>query len=147
MSINQHYKIRNKQVINETLDNETIIINLETGVYYSINLTGTIIWKAIDSGFNINTITDKFLVKFENQASENIQELITRFVNFIESELLIEKAETATLDSASFDKFLAGITSDFITPTIEKYQDMQDMLLADPIHEVENDGWPILKKG
>ena len=30
----------------------------------------------------------------------------------------------------------------FEHPTIEKYDDMQELLLLDPIHEVDEDGWP-----
>ena len=35
----------------------------------------------------------------------------------------------------------------YLKPNFEKYSDMQEMLLADPIHEVSyGDGWPKLKK-
>lgn len=31
---------------------------------------------------------------------------------------------------------------DFETPALHKYSDMQDLLLLDPIHEVDDTGWP-----
>lgn len=30
----------------------------------------------------------------------------------------------------------------FEPPVLEKYTDMQDLLLLDPIHEVDDTGWP-----
>ena len=30
----------------------------------------------------------------------------------------------------------------FEPPTLSKYKDMQDMLLLDPVHDVEEAGWP-----
>ena len=30
----------------------------------------------------------------------------------------------------------------FVDPALEKYTDMQDFLLVDPIHEVSDAGWP-----
>ena len=31
----------------------------------------------------------------------------------------------------------------FERPKLGKYTDMQDLLLADPIHEVDEQGWPV----
>jgi hypothetical protein len=33
----------------------------------------------------------------------------------------------------------------WVAPTIQRYEDMQAMLLADPIHDVDQSGWPTLK--
>jgi hypothetical protein len=33
----------------------------------------------------------------------------------------------------------------FQPPTLRKYTDMQDLLLIDPIHEVDDLGWPGVK--
>ena len=30
----------------------------------------------------------------------------------------------------------------FVPPTLEKYTDMQDLVLLDPVHEVDERGWP-----
>ena len=31
---------------------------------------------------------------------------------------------------------------DFQEPALQKYTDMEDLLLLDPIHEVDDTGWP-----
>ncbi len=49
------YTINTQKAISETLDGETIIINLETGCYYSMNPSGTTIWDAIIAGKAIPT--------------------------------------------------------------------------------------------
>ena len=33
----------------------------------------------------------------------------------------------------------------FTTPTLEIFSDMQDILLLDPVHDVDERGWPINK--
>ena len=30
----------------------------------------------------------------------------------------------------------------YVAPTLQKYSDMQDLLLIDPVHEVDETGWP-----
>ncbi|MDA9121209.1 PqqD family protein [Flavobacteriales bacterium] len=144
MNLNQHYAIRNKQVINETLDNETIIINLESGVYYSLNPTATLIWKGIGAGLPFGLILSQLEKKYSDVA--DLQQLAEKFILFIELEQLIEKTEQAQMKLEAFEAELASDANPFSTPAITKYEDMQEMLLADPIHEVEEDGWPKLKK-
>jgi hypothetical protein len=34
----------------------------------------------------------------------------------------------------------------FVAPCLHKYTDMQELLLIDPIHDVDDYGWPIIKK-
>ena len=33
----------------------------------------------------------------------------------------------------------------FVPPSLHKYVDMQELLLLDPIHEVDETGWPSIK--
>lgn len=124
------YTVNTKKAISETLDNETIIINLETGSYYSMNPAGTAIWGALSQGTPV-AITSPAVESFLNQllADGLIAEETTH------SNSLLEREGTHALDLAT--------TED---PKLEKYTDMQEMLLADPIHDVDETGWPNLKK-
>ncbi len=124
------YTINPKKCISETLDNETIIINLETGCYYSMNPAGTAIWSALTNGTPI-AINTPAVEDFLNQ-------LITDGLVSEETtppNPLLERGGTVSLDFVVTEE-----------PKLEKYTDMQEMLLADPIHDVDTAGWPNLKK-
>ncbi len=116
------YRIDRNKAISETLDGETIIINLETGTYYSMNEAGTAVWDAIGKELPIN-VTESF---------------VTDFLVFLERENLIANL------SESESELSACFTANE-KPVIEKYSDMQEMLLADPIHDVDTAGWPKMK--
>lgn len=113
------YAINTSKAISETLDGETIIINLETGTYYSMNPAGTALWAAIGEGKAISA-----------EASG-----VRTFLDTLLADGLITPRETAGTLAASVDD-----------PVITKYTDMQEMLLADPIHDVDEGGWPNLKQ-
>jgi len=123
MSQSKKYTINTRKAISETIEGETIIIDLETGSYYSMNPSATALW---------NAILEENLIPVDKKN-------ILDFVQNLESEGLILES------SSSADKPLADI-SQFSDPKLEKYDDMQEMLLADPVHDVENTGWPNLKK-
>jgi len=140
---NKVYKINDSKAISETIDGETIIINLETGFYYSVNKTATVIWNEIKNSNSIKNISQIFLNHFEvdiNTAEKSVSEIIGLF---LKDDLILE------LDSDIFPNIReqqTGIMKEiFIIPRIEKYDDMAGALLADPIHDVNEDGWPNLK--
>jgi len=144
MSAEHYYAIRNKQVINETLDNETIIINLESGVYYSLNPIATLVWKGLIAGISIQVIAAELQTRYPE--TPDVAAAVQKFITFIAMEQLIETTVAGTSDLEQFKAEVAANTNPFLAPSVEKYEDMQEMLLADPIHEVEQDGWPKLKQ-
>ncbi len=132
------YKINDGKVIHETLDGETIIINLENGNYYSTNASGAIIWDAIVTQYT----AEQIMLSLENRYSVDRAELehcVQEVIQFLLAENLIS-------DSINSEPCILAISTQkkepFLKPIIEKYEDMQEMLLADPIHDVEAMGWP-----
>lgn len=62
-----------------------------------------------------------------------------RFLGDLAAENLISAAEgSAPLLAPSDDDGAA----EFPAPRLERYTDMQDLLLLDPIHDVDERGWP-----
>jgi len=142
--INKLYKINEGKVVSETLDGETIIINLDNGNYYSTNVTGAAIWNLIQSNNNTEDILKYFINHYDvssdiaEKSVSDILEFLLKENLILESELNLSERVSKTEDSIKKEPF--------VDPKIEKYEDMQEMLFADPIHDVdEKDGWPVLK--
>src|SRR4051794_41920880 len=43
------YRVNRPHVINETIDGETVMIDLRTGTYYSLDAIGAEIWRAVEA--------------------------------------------------------------------------------------------------
>ena len=114
------YSINASRAISENLDGETIIINLETGSYYSLNHSGTALWDAIKQNIPVDGSAPG----------------VEHFTAFLNEEGLIAEIEM----HSNAVPFISETV-----PGIEKYSDMQEMLLADPIHDVDTAGWPNMK--
>ena len=141
MSTEKTYKINDQKVIHETLDGETIIINLENGNYFSMNASGAIVWDLLEKQGSVQTIVQALTNRFEID-DVSVLSTVTDLVTFLLNENLILEAETS-IDSNAQDTIEQKEV--YLIPLIEKYEDMQEMLLADPIHDVEAMGWPKLK--
>lgn len=146
---NQHLKVCEPNVVHETIEGETILLNLGTGNYYSIEWPGTLIWDLIAETGDAEGIRNLFLKANSGKESE-IDKAYSQFINaLLEEELVIAiengEASTLSVDKETEEEFSKAV-SNLEKLSLNKYSDMQDMLLLDPIHDVDEKGWPEPKK-
>jgi hypothetical protein len=119
----------NPQVIHETIDGETIIIDLVSGTYYSLQGSGPQIWNRLSAG--------------ESRDSSEVEGAVAAFLGDLERERLVAVAEGENSGEArARDDGGDEPAAPFTLPKLEKYTDMQDIILLDPVHQVDSRGWP-----
>jgi hypothetical protein len=126
----------NPQAIWEVLDGEVVIANLDGGSYYTLGGSGVALWDGLTAGRPLDDlVTDLGLAVGEpvEVVAKAAGELVTRLVD---ENLLRERDDDSPADGP------AAIEGEWVVPTLEKYTDMQQLLLLDPIHEVDESGWP-----
>ncbi len=144
------YRINSSGVIYEMIDGEVIIVNLDKGHYYSLSTTGALIWDCLVQGLDTQE-TIKLISGQYEEADTNLREAVFRFLAELENEEIIvpdqtgEKANTAPSAVPSPKEEVTK--RKFEAPVIEKYTDMEELLLLDPIHEVDETGWPNVTPG
>lgn len=130
------YTLNSPNVISEVLDGESIILNMVSGKYYSIKDSGLFIWQAILSGSTREEVASALAKEFPAKMAEIEQEVCRLVDRFVEEELVRPSANAVP------PEITAHALGEFSSPVLETYTDMQEMLLLDPIHEVEETGWP-----
>lgn len=56
LSLNSHVSKDNSQVIDRVVDGEALLIDLQTGNYFSLNAVGTRIWENLDGSHTVQEI-------------------------------------------------------------------------------------------
>jgi hypothetical protein len=133
-------------VVSEIIESEAIIIDLDSGNYYSLQDAGADIWAGIQDGIQIEEIVDRLKIKYEGDEGA-IRSAAMALLNQLEDEALIKSDGAAVGTGTPFAPIPDAEPSDkisFSAPLLHKYTDMQDLLLVDPIHEVDASGWPKL---
>jgi hypothetical protein len=141
------FRINAPRVVYQTIDNETIIIDFDNGAYYSAEGAGAEIWEGIAQHLSLEQIVRAVTRQYAG-AEQEIRNGVGQFVDTLQRESLILPLDEAPAEPrAVLEKGMnEGIPSPaFLPPRLRKYTDMQDLLLLDPIHEVDNQGWPIAK--
>lgn len=139
-----------RQVVHELVDGELILIHLARGNYFSLSGSGPRIWSLLSAGVSpaetiasLESIHAGEAGAIEREVGELVRQLL-------EEELLHPTgASGEPADDAREDRPDGETRAErpFDPPRLEKYTDMQDYLLIDPIHEVEQPGWPQGKAG
>ena len=142
MDLSETFNISGPMVISETIENETVIIDLDQGAYYSLTGSGPFIWSLLDSPRSVSAIVDAVVAGLSASLETSKTEVI-KLLSYLAAEGLISK--TATEGAAIPDEKISKAKESFGTfaaPGIKKFTDMEAMLLLDPIHDVNEEGWP-----
>ncbi len=79
-------------VLSKTVDDEEVIVHLNTGTYYGLNPTGTVIWKHLKMGSDAPTILKDLREQFEANESD-LQEDLNQFVAHLRSHNMLTSFE------------------------------------------------------
>ena len=132
--------VTNPQAMHETIDGETIVIDLSTGTYYSLRGSGPTIWNAVAAGASTEAIIERLEAAYEASPGV-IATAAEAFLSELEGEQLIVHGNGAGPRTVSPIE-PPETRSPFEAPQLEKYEDMQDIILLDPVHMVDDQGWP-----
>ena len=132
-------RLNTPDVIHESFDSETVIVNLRMGVYFSLNETGLHLWEEISRGTTEDRLATLWQSKQETDKAAS-RAVVRAFLNELRNEQLIVIDAPDAIDAP-----VAAPVADASMPVLRKFTDLQDLLMLDPIHEVDERGWPHAK--
>lgn len=139
-----HFQVNSPNVIHEIIDGEVVLVNLENGSYYSIDRVGAVVWDYVEKGLSSSQIVTAIAAQYDGEQAD-IAAGIQQLFEDLQVEQLIVAGEAASGDGhlPAVNKAANGQTKPpFEAPVLHKYTDMEDLLLLDPIHDVDESGWP-----
>ena len=131
------YALNESKMFMDIEDGVAIIINSETGIYYGFNAFGTSVLEVLSQGADTEDVLSNVL-SLPN-AIADLKDKFFAFVNELtENEILVEGPSQSVEIALS----AAVALNDEFELSVQLYTDAQEMLLADPIHEVKEEmGW------
>lgn len=124
--------------VSEIIDGELVVINLEKGTYYASLGIGAYLWQCLQQQVKLAAI-EAALVQGFGISAEQARSDLESFLSALSRERLIRAARPEEM-AASAAPPVPG--SAYTAPELKVYNDMQDLLLLDPIHDVSDEGWP-----
>ncbi|MGH7582274.1 MAG: PqqD family protein [Gemmatimonadales bacterium] len=125
----------------EIIDGEAVIMDLTSGHYYSALGSGAVIWSAVEAGCDRTGAVDHLAAVYPVPRA-TLEAAVDSFVSELLSHGLVVESGTPTPDA---EPSFRDAGAEFAPPVLEAYSDMEDLLLLDPVHDVDAVGWPVPK--
>ena len=123
------YKLKTDNTAATVIDGEAIIVNLTTGVYYSMDKVGAEVWEMIGQGLSTLQIAAAVAARYEIEQDKALVD-IERLTEKLGAEGLIVMSDEP--DADVYDPGLAANRLPYAIPRLEIYRDMGDLLALDP---------------
>lgn len=135
------HRVAFEKVTHERLDGETIAINLETGRYYSMSGPAADVFSGLSSGLPFSDWWGMVEEKYPQTA--RVEDVRDFFVDVEQAGLLAPiEGHVLSTEEVLPDDFNRGA---WTKPVLQEFEDLQDLILVDPIHDTSNLGWPHVK--
>jgi Coenzyme PQQ synthesis protein D (PqqD) len=132
-------------VLHDAIDGEVIVIDLSTGTYYSLRGSAAEVWQLIQQtpGVEHKALAGALAARYQSNGHD-VEGAVIRFVGELHAEGLVSAVEedVAVAAVAGTVDAVSQASGEFAPPVLEKYTDMQDLVLIDPVHDVSGAGWP-----
>jgi hypothetical protein len=139
----QKYQIDRSRIIFEQFEDETVLVNTETGYYYSLSNTGSEILRLLDEGCLADDVPTILFGSCEgtHQRRDIVQKFVERLVG--ESIITVRSSDYSNQIGRDPGPARYGEGIEYVPPVLERFDDVRDLLLIDPIHQVDQEyGWP-----
>lgn len=141
MKLSARFTVPELSVAHQELDEDVVIVHLTRGHYYSLTASGAVVWMALSGGASIEEIVAAMAPRC-GEPEERISETVIGFVKALLAETLIEAAGADAADRGGVASIAGGEPVALTPMAWEKFTDLEQLLLVDPIHEVDEAGWP-----
>ena len=140
------FRINTPLVAIQEIEGEAILINFDTGCYYGANVTGSVLLELAQRGESVAAMVRALAGRCGVAESEVAGAADSFFKAAADGGLLVPldaslvgSAPEAGASTPSGQR----VDLDFVAPRLEKFDDLRDLLMLDPIHDVDQAGWPM----
>jgi hypothetical protein len=138
MTDNKAY-IASINLYSRNFGDEVLIVDTESGLFFSLRGCAVDIWSLIESGVTVNDIIAELGRRYDGTLGDVVAATRRCLDDLLANNLLRETevagGEIAVPAGTAPKQTLAA-------PLVERFTDMQDLLLLDPIHDTSDMGWP-----
>lgn len=134
MLASQIYVVKSRDIVAEDFEGEFVVLDLDTGRYYSLAGGAAVIWRGVVAGHSLETLCAGLA------ASDSRRADAAAAIETLIGHNLIVAADDPASGPAEIAVEFAATSGPY---DIEVFDDLADLLVADPIHDVDpKAGWP-----
>ncbi len=124
----------------ELFDNEAVVIHFVDGTYFSIRGAALALWQWLEHGVEEAVLMELLDEKYQLGTAES-KKVVTDCIAQLRGRGLVVDSDSPAADRSMLSMDVG--LSVFEAPVIEAFEDLQELIAIDPVHEVDPmQGWP-----
>lgn len=141
MNPDRSFECNAPDVVFENFGDEAVVLNLQSGNYYSLDGVGMLYWEYLIQGVPHGQIAAHISRCYAATSDQNaIAEDLDGLLAGLQAEGLVRSATTSRALSEA--TCTTEMPAHYASPELSTFHDVADMLLLDPVHDVSEVGWP-----
>lgn len=129
------YAIAGRGIVSETFDGDIVVLDLDSGRYFSFTDSGCALWEGLVEG----VAPEALLPEGGLYTGEELRGFLQQLIDY-RLLAVVDQPADAVAPAATAEKLSQAVEK----PAITVFDDLADLFLADPIHDVEEEaGWPL----
>jgi hypothetical protein len=129
-------------ITHERLDDEVMAIDLETGVYYALDDVAADAWTLLAGGTDLERAAARLAERYGVDL-ERVHGDLLRYVSELERDRLLVRSDGDDAPASPVDLPEPKRPLEYTAPAVSRYDDLEALLRLDPVHEVDEAGWPV----
>ncbi len=130
-----NYMIAGPEIVFEDFGGDLVVLNISTGRYFGFNPAAARVWEALMAGVRPATVMSAGLAPAS----------VRSFIEKLTACGLIVPSNS--VESPLADDLRIALSTLKADPTVDVYEDLADLIVADPIHDADtSEGWPRMAK-
>jgi hypothetical protein len=129
-------------VTHDRLDDVVMAIDLETGNYFSLDDVAADAWTLLANGMTLHDasviLAERYAVALDRMFSD-----LQAYADSLEEQRLLARDERRTPPVPAVELPPRTSPRGYSAPVLQRYDDLDALLRLDPIHEVDELGWPV----
>jgi hypothetical protein len=131
MRADSRLRVREPDVAAKVIDGEAVIINLASGMYYSLNGSGSAVWELIEKGCTLAEASEAVRSAF-NVSAETAERDVSRLWENLLTENLVVLSDDTSSKASPAGSISVNAGTEYAAPALTKFEDMVDLFAADP---------------
>jgi len=130
------FRIRRPEVVSEIFDGEAVVVDLRLGRYYSLSPLAAELWRRLEAEPTLDELEAAFAARWEGNGHEQLAAFLDRL-------LAAELIDRSTRSVGAPPVGLEPVARHDGELELESFDDLEELLVLDPIHELDENGWPL----
>lgn len=130
-------RVNEPDVVFQVFADEIVVVNLVVGKYYSLDGMAAFILSTVVAGLGPEEIVSSISSRFGEPADVVSPDVLSFLDSLTKEGIIVDSPQPVVTNAPP-----SFAPAEYRKPVLNTYDEMQDLLLMDPVHDVDELGWP-----